>query len=76
MSETPIRTSGGKNKIAAALLAIFLGSLGIHRFYLKQLRGIFYLLFFWTGIPGIVALIEGILFLLMDDAKWDAKYNQ
>lgn len=43
----------------AVLLALFLGGLGIHKFYLgKTSLGIIYLLFFWTLIPGIIALIE------------------
>jgi len=29
--------SGGKSKIVAALLGIFLGGLGIHKFYLGQI---------------------------------------
>lgn len=50
------------DKIAYALLAILLGSLGVHRFYAgKIMSGIFYLLFCWTGIPGILGLIEGII---------------
>jgi TM2 domain-containing membrane protein YozV/Tfp pilus assembly protein PilE len=65
----------GKSKVAAAVLAFFLGAFGVHRFYLGQWWGIFYLLFFWTFIPGIVALIETVVFLLTDDAKWDEKYN-
>lgn len=66
---------GGKNKVVAALLAFFLGAFGIHRFYLGKWWGVFYLLFFWTFIPGIVAFVETIVFLLTSDEAWDAKYN-
>lgn len=66
---------GGKGKVSAALLAIFLGTFGIHRFYLGQWWGIFYLLFFWTGIPGIVSFIEGIVFLCTSDSNWAQKYG-
>jgi len=69
------RTSRYKNKVVAALFAFFLGSFGGHRFYLGQWWGIFYLLFFWLWIPGIVAFIEFIYFLLRDSNKWDSKYN-
>ncbi len=56
------------NKIAYALLGIFLGSLGIHRFYAKKyISGIIYILFCWTCIPGILGIIEGILALVKDD---------
>ena len=53
--------TGGKvvNKAAYCLLAFFLGGLGIHKFYAgKTGAGIAYLLFCWTFIPGIIALIE------------------
>lgn len=72
----PQRTKRYKSKIAAGVLAIFLGGFGIHRFYLGQWWGIFYLLFFWAGIPGIVSFIEGIVFLFTNDEKWDKKYNE
>lgn len=65
----------GKNKIVAGLLAIFLGGLGIHRFYLGQWWGIFYLLFCWTLVPFLIAFIEGIVFLLTGDETWNKKYG-
>jgi TM2 domain-containing membrane protein YozV/type II secretory pathway pseudopilin PulG len=72
----PQNTSkGGKSKTTAALLALFLGNLGIHRFYLGQWWGVFYLLFCWTFIPAFVALIEAIVFACTDSTKWDNKYN-
>lgn len=63
-----------KSKVTAGILAILLGGLGIHRFYLGQWWGLFYLLFYWTLIPAIIAVIEGIVFLCGNDAKWQAKY--
>lgn len=64
-----------KNKIAAGLLGIFLGGLGVHKFYLGQIGlGIVYLLFSWTGIPMIIGFIEGILYLLTSDAEWAHKH--
>ncbi len=48
-----------KNPTTAVVLALLLGGLGVHKFYLEQTgMGILYLLFSWTGIPGIVAFIE------------------
>ena len=48
-----------KDEVLGVLLAVFLGSFGLHHFYLKQNGlGILYLIFFWTGIPGLVALVE------------------
>lgn len=53
------------NKVVYCLLALFLGGLGIHKFYAgKTMLGIIYLVFCCTGIPAIVALIEFILALL------------
>ncbi len=48
-----------KNPTTAVILALLLGGLGIHKFYLEQTgMGILYLLFCWTSIPAIVAFIE------------------
>ena len=69
------RSSRYKSKLAAALFALFLGGFGIHRFYLGQWWGIFYLLLFWTMIPGFVALVEFIVFLARNQEGWDAEYN-
>lgn len=64
-----------KDKSAAAVLAFFSGFFGLHRFYLGQWWGIFYLLFACTGIPSIVAFIEFIVFLACNREGWDTKYN-
>ncbi|OON38451.1 hypothetical protein BTJ39_18540 [Izhakiella australiensis] len=67
---------GRKSKIAAALLAFFLGGFGVHKFYLGQVGlGILYLLFFWTAIPAIIAFIEFIIYLCMSDEKFARKYG-
>lgn len=50
------------SKTAYILLALFLGNLGIHKFYAKKyIMGLVYLLFCWTFIPCIIALVEAIL---------------
>ena len=42
-----------------AILAVFIGGIGAHKFYLEQIGlGILYAVFFWTFIPSIIALIE------------------
>jgi TM2 domain-containing membrane protein YozV len=69
-------TRTGKSKLASSLLAIFLGWLGIHKFYLGDTKmGVIYLIFFWTAIPGVVGLIEGIIWLTQSDEVWLAKYG-
>jgi TM2 domain-containing membrane protein YozV len=65
-----------KNKVTAALLAIFLGGIGAHKFYFQQIpMGIVYLLFCWTGIPAIIGLIEGLIYLSMSDSDFASKYG-
>lgn len=70
------RSRDYKSKFAAGLLAIFLGGFGVHRFYLGQWWGVFYLLLFWTIVPGLIALIEGIVFLVTNQESWDERYNE
>ncbi len=66
----------GKSKLVAALFALFLGGLGIHKFYLgRVVWGIVYLLFCWTFIPAIIGFIEGILLLVMSDSDFNKKYG-
>ena len=49
----------GKDEVAGVLLALFLGSFGLHHFYLRRMGlGAIYLVFFWTGIPGLLGLVE------------------
>ena len=57
-----------KSKVAAGLLGIFLGGIGIHKFYLGKVgMGILYILFCWTFIPALVGFIEGIVYLSSND---------
>lgn len=69
------QNTGGRSKVAAGLLAIFLGGFGFHRFYLGQWWGIFYLLFFWAWLPGLIAFVEGIVFLCTSNESWNRKYG-
>jgi TM2 domain-containing membrane protein YozV len=65
-----------KTKVTAGVLALLLGGLGFHKFYLNRpLQGVIYLIFCWTFIPSAVAFIEGILYLVMSDESFNAKYN-
>jgi TM2 domain-containing membrane protein YozV len=65
-----------KDKTTAGVLALLLGGFGAHKFYLGQTgTGVAYLLFCWTLIPGIIAIIEGISYLTMSQGIFDARYN-
>jgi len=47
-------------------LAIFLGTLGAHKFYQGKTKwGVAYLVFFWTLIPTLVSIVEGIRYFFM-----------
>ena len=63
-----------KERIVASILAIFVGGLGIHRFYLGQIgRGILCILTF--PISTIVAPIIGIIWLLSSEESFNQKFN-
>ena len=65
-----------KSKIAAFLLAWLLGGIGGHKFYLGRIgQGLLYLLFCWTFIPAVLAFIEGIIYLTMDEERFWEKYG-
>lgn len=56
-----IYMSRRKDVTPAVLFALFLGGVGAHHFYLGHtLLGVVFILFFWTFVPAIIALIEAI----------------
>jgi TM2 domain-containing membrane protein YozV len=77
-----------KNKIVAGVLAILLGWLGAHKFYLGYIGpGLFYLLtnivgwaviFYMFGLPNFlvpaIAAIEGVIYLLTTDEEFEKTY--
>lgn len=66
-----------KDKNVAGILALFLGWVGIHRFYLGQVGlGILYAVFFWFPLFWLIALIDAIILLSMDKEVFDVKYNK
>ncbi|CAH0129672.1 TM2 domain-containing protein [Chryseobacterium sp. Bi04] len=63
-------------KSTTALLAFFLGGLGIHRFYLGQtVMGLLYLVFCWTFIPALIAFFDFFIFIFMSENRFNSKYN-
>lgn len=80
-----VASAGGKNKVIAGLLAIFLGWLGIHKFYLGYNKeGIIMILISLigglitcgavSGIVSIIALIEGIIYITKTDDEFYQLY--
>ena len=78
---------GAKSKLVAGLLGIFLGYLGIHKFYLGYpVPAVIVLLIsiigglltfgIATGIMSLIGLIEGILYLTKSDEDFDDIYVQ
>ena len=76
-AKIPVYIPGGKSRVAAGILGIFLGGFGVHKFYMGKIgMGILYLLFCWTFIPGLIGFVEGIIYLCEDDAKFASRLNQ
>ncbi len=80
-------SSESKNKMAAGLLAIFLGGLGIHKFYLGYNKeGVIMLAVSLGGglvtcglasaVIAIIALIEGVIYLTKSDQEFEQIYVQ
>lgn len=68
---------GNKSRGVAILLTFFLGYFGIQHFYLNRIGiGVLSLLFCWTFIPYIIAVIDFIRLLCMDDASFNETYNR
>lgn len=60
-----------RSKWVAVIFAVFLGWFGAHKFYLGKTRaGIFYLLFFWSGIPLVLSLIDALILLFKPDYEF------
>ena len=55
------------NRVLYIILALLLGSFGLHKFYAgKPLAGILYLLFCWSWIPTILTIFDIIVALCKD----------
>ena len=68
-----------KSKVAAGVLAILLGGLGVHKFYLGRVgAGIVHIILSISviGIPvnWVICLIEAIIYLTKSDADFHQAY--
>ncbi len=78
-AETQVVAGEPRNKVVAAVLAFFLGTLGIHRFYLGRTgSGIVMLLLTCTIVGALIttiwAFVDTIRYLLMSDAEFAQRY--
>lgn len=65
-----------RNKVVAGVLSILLGGIGVQYFYLGKIgKGILCLLFFWTGIPAVIGLVVGIMYLTDSDYEFYKRYG-
>jgi TM2 domain-containing membrane protein YozV len=65
-----------KDKNTAAILALFMGTIGVHKFYLGRIgAGILYLVFSLTFIPTVLGLIDFFVLALMDQDEFNRRYN-
>lgn len=65
-----------KSRTTAGIFALLLGGLGAHKFYLgKTGMGLVYLILFWTFIPALLGLVEGVVYLNMSDEDFARKHG-
>jgi len=65
-----------KDKSTAAILALFMGGIGVHKFYLGRIgAGIAYLVFAFTFVPALLGLIDFFILALMDQDEFNRRYN-
>ncbi len=70
------KNTEGVSKTALLLITFFLGGFGAHKFYLgKNWQGFFYLILCWTWIPGLIALIEFIIYAFTSSDALQEKYT-
>lgn len=77
MNEEPtVPAPAPRDQSRAVLFAALLGDFGLHHFYLGQpVLGAAYLLFCWTGVPGVLASIEACRYGFMRPEEWADRYN-
>lgn len=64
-----------KSKGVAAFLALFLGGIGAHKFYLEQpFMGLIYLCFCWTLVPAIIGVLESLVYMFMSQKEFVARH--
>jgi TM2 domain-containing membrane protein YozV len=77
--ETARGSSNDRNKLVAALLAFFLGPIGVHRFYLGRIGSGIAMLVLTCTVVGLAvtvpwAIIDMVRYLIMPDREFEARY--
>jgi len=71
-----VRQHSHVSKAVLLLVTFFFGGLGAHKFYLgKWWQGALYLIFFWTWIPALIALVEFIVYCFTSEDRLNEKYS-
>lgn len=66
-----------EKKVTAGILALLLGAFGVHKFYLGYTKaGIIQILLSLLCLGGLIAFIEGIIYLTKSDEEFDRTYVQ
>lgn len=66
-----------KSRPIAVLLSLFLGFVGIQKFYLRQTWfGVMYVLLSFTFVPFIASLLEALVYACMSDKEFDERFNK
>lgn len=76
---------GEKNRMVAGLLALFLGSLGVHKFYLGRTRAGLVMLAAWalgwmlffvpTLVVWAISTVEAVIYMTRSDAQFHETYQ-
>jgi len=71
-----VRQHSHVSKAVLLLVTFFFGGIGAHKFYLgKWWQGALYLVFFWTWIPALAALVEFVVYCFTSSERLNEKYS-
>jgi TM2 domain-containing membrane protein YozV len=63
-----------KDRVVAGILAILLGTFGVHHFYLGNI-GIIYIVLSCLGVSFILGIIDGIMYLTKTEDQFQRNYH-